>query len=286
MKFISLIVSAFLVFTMGLLAQSPEAAKAYNDANTAYRQGKVDLALQKYQEAVQLDPNFAQAYYGLGNVYKRKRDYVNAEKAYKNAIEKDSKFVNAYNYLGYVQYRQGQYTEALNSYQAAINIDPNFDKPYWGIGDVYRKQENYQKAIEYYRKALEIDPKEVIALKGLAVSLMETGKHEEAVSALQAIIENTNNKSTLADAYYRLGNAYRELGRFNEAEEAYKNCLANARQSTIKGGANFGLGEIYKKRGNVSQAIAYFQAASQDRTWKKSAEYEIDMLKNADKYTQ
>jgi hypothetical protein len=45
------------------------------------------------------------------------------------------------------------------------------------------------------------------------------------------------------------------------------------------------LGEIYKKRGNTQEAIKYYQEASVDRNWKKSADYEIDLLKEPGKYS-
>jgi tetratricopeptide (TPR) repeat protein len=145
--------------------------------------------------------------------------------------------------------------------------------------------ENYEEAIKYYSKAAELDPTSVNALRGLGVCYFEVGKYAEAASAFEEAVKNTRNSALKGDTYYRLGNAYRELGQLDQAEEAYLQALKFSRSSTIKGGANYGLGEIYKKRGNTSQALKYFTAASRDRTWKKAAEYEIEILKNPDKYS-
>ncbi|MCB0298480.1 MAG: tetratricopeptide repeat protein, partial [Calditrichaeota bacterium] len=136
-----------------------------------------------------------------------------------------------------------------------------------------------------YQKAVEIDPTSVNALRGLGVSFFELGKFEESASAFEGALEHISRGALKGDTYYRLGNAYRELDQLDQAESAYLESLKSARSSTIKGGANFGLGEIYKKRGNSGQALKYFTAASQDRTWKKPAEYEIDVLKNPGKYS-
>jgi tetratricopeptide (TPR) repeat protein len=75
-----------------------------------------------------------------------------------------------------------------------------------------------------------------------------------------------------------MGNSLAKLGRDDDAISAYNDALATATKSYIKGAANFGLGEIYKKNGNKSQAIAHFEAASKDRSWKQSALYELDLL--------
>lgn len=282
---VSLIMVLFSGFVLAQNGElSNEAKKAFNDANQAFKQGKTSEALDKYKEAVTLEPGFALAHYWMGNVYKKQKDFVNATKAYQTAIEKDKKMVSAYAALGYVQELQRKFNDAINTYQAAISIDPDEKRAHYGLGEVNRKQENYKQAVPFYQKALEIDPSYDDALKGLGICNMELGDFESAAAALDAAAQITRSRSEKASTYLRLGDAYRQLKRYDEAEVAYNSCLENARQSLIKGGANFGLGEIYKAR-DKAKALQYFREAAKDRTWKQSAEYEIDLLTNPDKYS-
>ena len=99
-----------VVFSQDDTGISNEAKMEFNAGNKAFKEGKTDLALEKYKAAVAQDPNFALAFYWMGNVYKKERDYVNAAKSYENAIQKDG-FMEKLGRL----FNRGQY---LNSEQA------------------------------------------------------------------------------------------------------------------------------------------------------------------------
>ncbi len=287
--FVALIVVSAIAFAQD---EGPgnEAKKPFNAGNQLYKQGQTDAALAKYQEAVAAYPGFADAHYWIGNCYRKKKDLVNATKAYQTAIEKDQKLIKAYTALGYVQEMQRKFNDANNTYQAAIQIDPEgkdryTQKAHYGLGEVNRKQERYKQAIPHYQEAIQLDPSYGNALEGLGVCYMETGEYESAVSAFEAAASVMRRKSDQAEVNYRMGNALRQLKRYEEAITAYNNCLRSARKSVIKGGANFGLGEAYKNLRNASKALEHYRLAAKDRSWKQSAEYEIDLLQNPDKYT-
>lgn len=287
--FVALIVLSAIAFAQD---EGPgnDAKKPFNSGNQLYKQGQTDAALAKYQEAVAAYPGFAVAHYWIGNCYRKKKDLVNATKAYQTAIEKDKKLIKAYTALGYVQELQRKFNDATNTYQAAIQIDPDGKdkytrKAHYGLGEVNRKQERFSQAISHYQQAVQLDPGYGNALKGLGVSYLETGEYESAVSAFEAATSVLRRKKDKADVFYRMGDAYRQMKRYDEAITAYTNCLKSARKSVVKGGANFGLGEAYKNKRNSSKALEHYRLAAKDRSWKQSAEYEIDLLQNPDKYT-
>jgi len=262
-----------------------EAKMLYNDGVNALRKANENLAMEKLKAAVEKDPNLAVAYYVLGITYKRKRDYVNAEKNYQLAIEKDPQMVKAYVALGLLQLDQQKHIDAINTFKAAVQIAPDEEKAYWGIADAYRQREDYKTALEYYQKAVEIDNSYANAWEGYGTCLYNLSRYADAIEALNAAVQYEKKESSKGNTYLRLGNAYVKLKNYDKAEEAYTKSIAVARSSTIRAGANFGLGEIYRDRGQQSEAIAYFEKASRDRSWKQPALYQIDLIKNADKYT-
>jgi len=287
-RYISLTV--LLLITGSIFAQEKgngnnDAKMQFNDGIAELRKGNTNSAMEKFRAAIEKDPDLAVAYYGLGITYSKKNDYVNAEKNYQTAIEKDSKMVKAYTALGLLQLRQQKYVDAINTFKAAVQIQPDEAKAYWGIADAYRRRDDYNAALEYYQKAVEIDNSYANAWEGYGICLYNLSRYSDAVEALSAAIQYEDKKSDKADTYLRLGNAQAKLKNYDAAEAAYKNCIEVARNSTVRAGANFGLGEIYRDRGQNDSAIAYFQRASQDRNWQQPALYQIDMLKNGDKYT-
>ncbi len=74
------------------------------------------------------------------------------------------------------------------------------------------------------------------------------------------------------------------MKKYKEAEKSYLSALKFSKSQSIIGGSNFGLGEVYKKLGRKDKALTYFKKAARNRQWKASAEYEIDMILNPDKY--
>ncbi len=287
-------VALFLVLLVSVFAVAQEAQKSdteiqakklYNEGLSALKTGKTSEAIAKFSEAVKLDPTLAVAHYALGIAYKRKKDYVNAEKAYQQAIKHDPQMDKAYIALGLLQTQMRKFNEAINTYKAALNINPNEPKAHWGIGYVYLKKKDYANALRYFKKAVELKPDYAKAWENLGVCYMQTAEYAKAVEALSKAIEHERINSSKDDTYLRLGDSYLKLKKLDEAESAYKNALKYTRQSTIRAAANFGLGEVYKMRGNKQLAISYYQKASRDRSWKQAALYEIDLLKNADKYT-
>ena len=76
-----------------------------------------------------------------------------------------------------------------------------------------------------------------------------------------------------------------QLRKYKDAESAFSKAAKTVKKDFYKGGANFGLGEVYRNLGNTTKAIAYYQKAAKSRSWKANSDYQIDLLKNPDKYS-
>lgn len=63
----------------------------YNQGCSSYKAGEYEKAFEYYQRVVKLDPEYAQAYGGLGNLALIKKKYDDAQRCYKKAIELDYK---------------------------------------------------------------------------------------------------------------------------------------------------------------------------------------------------
>ncbi|TRT74222.1 MAG: tetratricopeptide repeat protein, partial [Microcystis flos-aquae Ma_QC_C_20070823_S18] len=86
-------------------------------------QGKPDLALSDYNQAININPRFAEAYYNRGNLY---------------------------------YYQQGKPDLALSDYNQAIEINPQLALAYFGRGLLYYSRQETEKAIGDFRQAAEL----------------------------------------------------------------------------------------------------------------------------------
>ncbi|MEJ2050226.1 MAG: tetratricopeptide repeat protein [Calditrichota bacterium] len=157
--------------------------------------------------------------------------------------------------------KRKQTNDAIVKLNQAVEKDPTLAQAYYALGIAYKFNNNFAKAEQNYKLAIKNDDKMVSAYIYLGKLYGDEKKYDEALNTLKAALGIDPN-----DAKANI--------------EAYNNALTNTTQSYVKGAANFGLGEIYKNSGDKSKAIAYYQAASKDRTWKQSALYELDLLKH------
>jgi len=81
--------------------------RAYMYHHTGYKAGHLDLAVADYTTAISLDPKFARAYEGRGEVYELKGDLDRAILDYDQAIRLDPIFAQALYRRGVVKLRKG-----------------------------------------------------------------------------------------------------------------------------------------------------------------------------------
>ena len=143
-------------------------------AEDYYREGKRLFEAEEYegavvvcQRAIELDPDYAAPWNGLGNVYNSLKDYDKAIEAYRKAIEVDPDYAYPWSGLGTVYKDLKDYDKAIEAYRKAIELDPNFASPWYGLGNVYKYLKDYEEAIEAYRKAIEADPDYAYPWSGL-----------------------------------------------------------------------------------------------------------------------
>lgn len=85
----------------------------------------LDEAIDEYQKAIRLAPNFADIITQLGIACREKGQYDEAIKQFSRAKEVNSRFMPARVHLGLAYYSRGFYGLAEEEWQAALKIDPN-----------------------------------------------------------------------------------------------------------------------------------------------------------------
>lgn len=134
-------------------------AKRLNNAGVmAYHNGQYEKALELFQKAIELNPEFTEGYNNLGLTYTEMSQEEKATEAFKKAIELNPNLAATYNNLGYAFYRLGSYTEAIEMYQEAIGRSKDNSAAYTNLGNAHYKLDRIDDAIEAWSTALRIDP--------------------------------------------------------------------------------------------------------------------------------
>ena len=189
---------------------NPNYADAYNNLGASLsKQGKAVEAVSAYQKAINLNPSYADAYNNLGVALFEQGKTAEAIIAYQKAISFNPKYATAYNNLGAVLGEQGKTVEAITAYQKAISLDPNYSNAYTNLGNVLAEQGKAVEAITAHQKAISLNPNNAGAYNNLGNVLAEQGKMGEAIAALRKAISLNPND---ADAYGNLGIALKKQG--------------------------------------------------------------------------
>lgn len=101
-------------------------------------------------------------------------DSVKAIEYFDEAIRLDPNFAPAYDNRGFRYHALGEYEKALENFTEAIRVDPNYAIAYASRGSTYHVMGEYEKAAQAYNEAIRLDPgnKVYISRRDHAISKM------------------------------------------------------------------------------------------------------------------
>jgi tetratricopeptide (TPR) repeat protein/3D (Asp-Asp-Asp) domain-containing protein len=99
-------------------------------------QGKLDEAIEAYDEAIRLDPELALAWCNKAAALVNKGKLDEAIAACDNAIWLDPNYASAWNNKGTALGKQGKYNEAIDAYDEATRLNPNYVDAWNNKGNV------------------------------------------------------------------------------------------------------------------------------------------------------
>lgn len=156
-----------------------------NDRAVAYgRMGETKLAVEDFNRAVQLFPEYAGTYNNRGALLFSIGMTKEALKDFDRAILLSPGYAAAYNNRAGTQEKLGQHGEALEDYERAIKLMPASAVPLSGRGRVFAALSRPHAAIRDYTRAINMDARLVAAYRDRAAAKLDTQRPEEAIEDL------------------------------------------------------------------------------------------------------
>ena len=183
-------------------------------------------AIDYFEQALRLDPNYAHAYTGLSQAYLLLPEYGTypPNEAYPKvkdnalkALDIDDMLAEAHVSLAQVKWRYEYDMEGSErEYLRAIELDPNYATAHhWYAYDLMcfgRREES----IREIKKAHELDPLSIVINRNLGQVLYRARRYGEATVALQKALEM---ESTFSYIHFHLGSIYLQNQRYEDALE-------------------------------------------------------------------
>jgi len=119
--------------------------------------GKAEILLSK---AVETDPQNAKAYFDLGRLYTKSKDYPKAIKAYQKAEKLSYRPSDAFYNLGFIYASTKEFAHAERMFLNVVDLKPPYlDKVLFNLAVVQQKLGKKQQCIENLEKAMINNPK-------------------------------------------------------------------------------------------------------------------------------
>ena len=120
---------------------------------------KFDKAIESYQTALKLNPQYHVTLYNLGIVYHEKMEFEKAIFFYKKAIKHFPNYLDALFNLGFVYKQKGQFVKAAKLFKTIISKEPKYfnafrclSEIFCEYGDLYSGSKNLKIVIEALRQ--------------------------------------------------------------------------------------------------------------------------------------
>ncbi|MCX6575120.1 MAG: protein kinase, partial [Candidatus Aminicenantes bacterium] len=214
-------------------------------------------AIKSLEKAVELDPEFAMAYFILGNTQGALGSIQAGNEAIKKAkalahkvTERERLYIEA-SYANTIERNRESRNRLL---QEIIQKYPREKIAHYWLGVEYRGTNNYEMAIEEQNKVLELDPDYGEAHNELGYCYLALRNFDKSIEHFQKYAslnpQDANPLDSLAEAYFL-------MGKLDEAIAKYKEALA------VKPGfltSNYCIAYIYALKEDPAEAMAWLEA--------------------------
>ena len=217
--------------------------------------GRPNPALELVNQAMELDPGSAELMCLRGWCWYYNGDCETAQADFEEAIELDKKFADAYAGLAAIASDANNYESAIKHYTNAVRNDPNNGDYLLERGKVRRLMGEYEAAIRDFNAALRKDEYNLEAVKHRGYCLIDTDQLDKGLEDLEYVVEYNADDFVIFHYY---GKATLRQENYEQAILFFQTSL-NLNPDNAE--AHCGLGLAFAESGDASSAISAFEAA-------------------------
>jgi tetratricopeptide (TPR) repeat protein len=220
-------------------AVNPQAYQAYLEGRFYWAKrtpDSVDKAISRFEEALRIDPNYAQAYAGLADSYAVTASGLpssdrgmKAKSAAERAIALDGSSAEAETSLAFILYKfEWNWTEAERHFRRALQLNPNYALAHHWFGEFLVLRGRSDEGLAELRRAESLDPLSLPIKNDLARALYRARRYDEAIAGAQHVLELD---PTFSNAYATLVYANEQKHDYPRAVEADLQVLRLSKKS-------------------------------------------------------
>ena len=184
----------------------------------------IKRGIQYFQQAIDIEPNYAEAYDGLADCWQglawygyapSKDAFLRSKAAATKALELNGSMAEAQTTLAFVSASYDfDWQAAEDGYQRAIALNPNYANAHHWYADLLSAMGRHEQAIAESQRARELDPLSPIINAWLGWRYQFARRYDQAIVEYRKALDLDPN---FAPAYLVLGQAYEQKKMLKEA---------------------------------------------------------------------
>jgi tetratricopeptide (TPR) repeat protein len=249
----------------------PDCPESHHVLGTVHQRYRNETgAVQLWERCLQLDPEFADAYYSLGRLAFTKGDYATAEPHLRHAMELDPRSATIPLQLAETLMPLGQFADAAAVLETFVRYHPDSAEGWVRLGQAYQQAGDAQNAKRCHLQAIERDPEQLDAYYGAGLALQKLGETQQAAQYLEKFRTFKSQQPrmapelspergdllrmeiTLTNTYMLAGEIH---GRHGDAAGTQRNWRAAADFDPEHRESRFRLAELYHHMGRYDEAL-------------------------------
>jgi len=242
----------------------------------------ISKAIESFEKAIELDPNYALAYVGLADAYNMlgsynllpsNEAYPKAKAAALKALEIDDTLAEAYTSLAWVKYRfDWDWFGAEADFNWAIGLNPSYATAHQWYGALLRDMGRFEKARVEIERAQELNPLSLPINTSLGFLFYCERQYDQAIEQCKKAIQIDASFPWVHDV---LGVSYLQKGDF---EQAIKELQKAVKLSGSSPEYLADLGYGYARAGEKSEALKIFEELQEQSKHKYVPQYEMALI--------
>lgn len=241
------------------IALKPDFAEPHIQRGNALRKlGRFESAVASYDQALTLSPGHAETHCNRAIALKELKQFELAVAGYDRAIALNPAFIAAYANRGVALAALNRHDAAVASFDQANTLHAGIAFTHLHRGISLHALGQYQAAVDAYRQVIALDANSAEAHHNLGISLLQLRQHEAAISSFDRAIAL---KPEFADAYANRALAFHETRQHAAAIANYQQAIAL--QPTLRI-AHRNLSHLYLQLGDYEKGWQEFEWRSRN----------------------
>ena len=222
-------------------------------AMSLFKEGKYKESIDTFHLVLENEPDKADVYNNLAVAYTCVADFEHAETYFIKALELDPQLAQAYINLSDLYYKAGDLASAVGTLQrGSYELQDNLTIAHL-LARVYIDDQRWEDAIEELERVLDGEPENYDAFYDLGHVCFELGDYEGAISNFETVTEYRQDSELL---FYSLAQAYEANNEIDKAISNYLKSIAVNDKFTL---AYKKVGILFMARNDYEDAIEYFE---------------------------